>query len=144
MVRQALILSCNKATESHLLQYMCTPYPQLLLHPRWNITSTDGDMYLPLLTCFMYAVTGDVHNKSTKGRAVGVKVTQQTEVWTLTSVETRKLESVISWPAQAADRASPLGDPSPLRSVQSPYRTGTQTLPPLISCATEQTRDGVQ
>ena len=84
MVTQALILSCNKVTESHLLQYMSTPYPQLLLHPVWNITSIDRNMYLPMLTCFMYAVTWNVQNKSTKVRAVGVKVTKQTKEWTLT------------------------------------------------------------
>jgi len=59
MVTHTFILSCNKLTESHLLQYMCTSYPQQLLHPIRNLNYKDENMYLPMLTWFTYAVTRD-------------------------------------------------------------------------------------
>jgi len=60
MVTHTFILSRNKVTKSHLLQYMCTPYPQQLLQPIRNANYKDENMYLPMLTWFMYAVTGEL------------------------------------------------------------------------------------
>jgi len=59
MVTHTFILSCHKVTESHLLLYMCTPYPQQLFHPTWNVNYKNENMYLPMLTWFTYAVTGE-------------------------------------------------------------------------------------